>query len=68
MSKLIYGTENTIYKENKSCDRLTDRRSPSVGPVVPTGHKGVLVAKCPLANCLLANCLVRNNLPSSDKA
>jgi hypothetical protein len=34
MRKLIYGTESSIYKENRSCDKLTDRRSPSVGPVV----------------------------------
>jgi hypothetical protein len=49
-----------IYKENRSCNGLTDGRSPSVGPVVLTGHKGVLSAKCPLANRPLANCPVRN--------
>jgi len=59
-SKLIYSTESSIYKENRSCDGLTDGRSPSVGPVVLTGHKQALVAKYPLANCPLANCPVRN--------
>jgi len=60
-SKLIYSTESSIYKENRLCDGLTDGRSPSVGPVVLTGHKGGL-------SCLATTVLACNNLPSLNKA
>jgi len=52
--KLIYSTESSIYKENKLCNRLTDKRSLSVGPVVLTGHKGGL-------SRLATTVLARNN-------
>jgi hypothetical protein len=45
--KLIYSTEGSIYKENKSGDRLTDGRSPSVGPAVLTDRKGALAIRQP---------------------
>jgi hypothetical protein len=47
MRKLIYSTESSIYKENKSCDGLTDGRSLSVGPVVLTDRKGALAVRQP---------------------
>jgi len=44
MRRLIYGTESSIYKENKSCDQLTDGRSPSVALM---GHKWALAIRQP---------------------
>jgi hypothetical protein len=56
--ELIYSTGSSIYKGNKSCDRLTDGRSPSVGPVVLTDHKWALAirqARCRSVTKSLAN-------------
>jgi hypothetical protein len=51
-----------IYKENKSRNGLTDRRSLSVGPVVLTDRKGALAVRQPQCRSVTAG--LANRLPN----